>query len=548
MSIHLCVPIIRQLDRVIRARQTPRRLLRIGLVGLLSQIAACGGGGGGSGGGSGSNAACIFAQKIDFPTGQVPAAFNTGALVAVLDSSCTSPVANATVTVNGAQLAYNSANQDYEGDVVVAPGGSVNLSVTVGGVTYSVSGKQFASYPAISAPASGATLDPSIANTVTWSGGAPTANAVYAVGVLDAAHPNGQLIWPLDHFIQDVPLAATSFSIPAFNVTGGNRLVLAGIFSPELAIPNAAPGSSLIVGGFNHVPVAVNGMPVTSGTSDPATPLTGITWSGSQFVAVGFNGSGKSILTSPDGITWTSQSSGTLKFLQGVTWSGTQFVAVGENGTILTSPDGMAWTSRTSGTSNHLFGVTWSGTQFVAVGGPPSTILTSPDGIAWTSRNSGVFSSLFGVTWSGTQFVAVGNVNIALNTILTSPDGVTWTLHAPAASPTLRLNSVIWSGTQFVAVGKDNGPCFCGSILTSPDGIAWTTLTSGTSDDLLSVTWSGAQFVAVGGAGTGVIFTSPNGATWTRQASGTTNVLHGVVWSGAKFVIVGSGGTILTSP
>jgi hypothetical protein len=530
------------------------------LAALSIALSSCGGGGGGGGGGAASGPPFIAAELESFPTGSVPsgfapAGFNSAASVAVLDDSSGASVTTATVLMNGVPLTYDATNQDYEGNVAVAPGGAVNLSVTVGGSTYMASATQFASYPTISAPASGATLDSHIANTVTWSGGAPNVNAVYALGVLDAAHSNGQLIWPLDHFIQDVPIPATSFSIPAFDVTGGNRLVLAGIFSPEVAIPNAAPGSSLIVGGFNYVPVTVTGMPVTSRTSDPATSLTGITWSGSQFVAVGFDGTGKSILTSPDGITWTSRTSGTLNFLQGVTWSGTQFVAVGENGTILTSPDGIAWISRTSGTSNHLFGVTWSGTQsqFVAVGRngntitSPGTILTSPDGITWTPQNSGVFSSLFGVTWSGTQFVAVG-ANTSLNTVLTSPDGVTWTLHAPAASPTLRLNSVIWSGTQFVAVGKDNGPCSCGIILTSANGIAWTTLTSGTSDDLLGVAWSGAQFVAVGGAGTGVIFTSPDGATWTRQASGTTNVLHGVVWSGAKFVIVGSRGTILTSP
>ena len=534
-------------------------LFSVMLLATLSiALSSCGGGGGGGGGGEASGPPFIGAELDSFPTGSVPsgfapAGFNSAASVAVLDDSSGASITTATVLMNGVPLTYDVTNQDYEGNVAVAPGGAVNLSVTVGGSTYTASATQFASYPTISAPASGATLDSSIANTVTWSGGAPTASAVYALGVLDAAHSNGQLIWPLDHFIQDVSIAATSFSIPAFNVTGGNRLVLAGIFSPEVAIPNAAPGSSLVVGGLNYIPVTVTGMPVTSRTSDPATSLTGITWSGSQFVAVGFIGTGKSILTSPDGITWTSQSSGTLNSLRGVTWSGTQFVAVGENGTILTSPDGIAWTSRTSGTSNHLFGVTWSGTQFVAVGGngntitSPGTILTSPDGIAWTSRNSGVFNNLFGVTWSGTQFVAVG-ASTSQNTILTSPDGVTWTLRPPATSPTLRLNSVIWSGTQFVAVGTDTGPCLCGRILTSPDGITWTPLTSGTSDDLLGVAWSGTQFVAVGGSGTGIIFTSPDGATWTRQASGTTNVLHGVVWSGAKFVIVGSGGTILTSP
>jgi len=48
-------------------------------------------------------------------------------------------------------------------------------------------------------------------------------------------------------------------------------------------------------------------------------------------------GADGTILTSPDGITWASQTSGTTVTLRSVTWSGTQFCAVGNDGTILTS-------------------------------------------------------------------------------------------------------------------------------------------------------------------------------------------------------------------
>lgn len=72
--------------------------------------------------------------------------------------------------------------------------------------------------------------------------------------------------------------------------------------------------------------------------------------------------------------------------LSGVVWSGSQFVAVGYAGTIVTSPDGHTWTTQTSGTSNDLSGVAWSGSrsEFVAVG-KAGTILTSPDGSTWTT-------------------------------------------------------------------------------------------------------------------------------------------------------------------
>ncbi len=102
-------------------------------------------------------------------------------------------------------------------------------------------------------------------------------------------------------------------------------------------------------------------------------------WSGTRFVALGESGT---ILTSPDGVTWISRASGTTNNITGIAWSGTQFVAVG--GSILTSPDGVTWASRKSD-DNSLWGIAWSGTQFVAVGWE-GTILTSPDGITWTSR------------------------------------------------------------------------------------------------------------------------------------------------------------------
>jgi hypothetical protein len=144
--------------------------------------------------------------------------------------------------------------------------------------------------------------------------------------------------------------------------------------------------------------------------------LDSIAFSGSQYVAVGANGSVYTSLTGSND--WLEQTSGTGNTLGGVAWSGKQFVAVGQGGTIISSPDGVTWSDHSTGAQN-LYAIVWSGTQFVAVGA--GTILTSPDGNAWTTRNAGTANSLYGVTWSGTQFVAVGT-----GVILTSPDGVTW--------------------------------------------------------------------------------------------------------------------------
>jgi hypothetical protein len=269
-------------------------------------------------------------------------------------------------------------------------------------------------------------------------------------------------------------------------------------------------------------------------TTSLSSFLEGIAWSGTQLVAVG---TGNSIFTSPDGVTWTQRGFGlTNADLLSVSWSGSQFIAVGgpsginNTATILTSPDGITWTQQSCSITAYLGGVACSGALCVAAGSN-GTILTSPDGVKWTLRDSGALNAqLSGVAWSGTQFVVVGN-----GAILTSPDGITWTRRADIP---ILLNRVVWSGTQFVAVG--NG------IFTSPDGITWTLRDVSNAN---GIAWSGSQYVAVGGSwSNSLILSSSDGVAWTSQTFGTTMILQSVVWAGTQFVAVGAGGTILTSP
>jgi hypothetical protein len=154
--------------------------------------------------------------------------------------------------MNGVTLTYNAIHQQYEENVAVAPGESVTLSVTVGGNTYTASGIQFTSYPTITAPVWGDTYSTSSSIHVAWSDGAPTTNAVYLLGVLDAADPNGG-----NAFFKALPIGTISSSIPANSLTMGDHLVIVGITTLEF-IPNAAPDSALVFGGFNYVPITIN--------------------------------------------------------------------------------------------------------------------------------------------------------------------------------------------------------------------------------------------------------------------------------------------------
>ncbi len=271
-------------------------------------------------------------------------------------------------------------------------------------------------------------------------------------------------------------------------------------------------------------------------------PLTGgVTWTGTQFVAVGAAGT---IITSADGVTWANRSFPTEASLYGVASTDGRVVAVGAGGLILSSPDAITWTKRDSGTQGDLYGITWTGRSFVAVGSA-GTVLTSPDGTVWTKQTSGSTDALRGVVWNGAQFVVVGG-SIQLATILTSADGITWTKRT--ASTGVQLNAVAWNGTQFVAVGAG------GATMTSRDGVAWRSAFSGVGSELRGVSWNGTQFLAVG---FNIVLSSQDGVTWTKRDPGLNRAplpynspvgtIYGSAWNGRRFVVVGDGGVIITS-
>ena len=237
------------LSRILSCASFVRGFLAHGSLALV--LASCGGGGGQGPTNEGPGLPFIAASLVSFPPGATPAGLNTNATVEVFDGSGLSR-SDASVTINGQILAFSMANQDYEGDVVVAPGGDVSLSVTLAGVTYAASGKQFTSYPTISAPATGARWAQSIPNVLSWSGGVPVANAFYAVGILDAADPNGNLVWPLSQTLDIEPPGTNAVTVPSGILSTGHRLAIAGV-ATAIGIPNADPESGLIIAGFSSV-------------------------------------------------------------------------------------------------------------------------------------------------------------------------------------------------------------------------------------------------------------------------------------------------------
>ena len=235
----------------------PRRIWTSLLVFLTLILNGCGGGGGGVT----TSAPYILAAVISFPSGTVPAGvvpsgFNSTVSVSVLDNTSGAPITGASATVNGASLSYSPAYQDYEGAINIAPGAAISVSVKVGGNSYTASAKQFTSYPTITAPANGATWSSATTNLVSWTGVAPNTTSQYGLGVFDSS--SGQLIWPSGGVIQVVPTTTTSATISPFSLTAGNRIFIVGL-TAFAGMPNAAPNSGIVVGGFNYVPFTVTG-------------------------------------------------------------------------------------------------------------------------------------------------------------------------------------------------------------------------------------------------------------------------------------------------
>lgn len=207
--------------------------------------------------------------------------------------------------------------------------------------------------------------------------------------------------------------------------------------------------------------------------------LNSLAWNGSIFCAVGANdGAEPYIVTSSDGTTWTHVTNpGTSAHtLSGVCWTGTQFVAVGGQGfgtsaVIYSSPDGATWTSRApaAGNFNLRSAATNSDNSLimaVGIGSIDSTIgcvMTSPDGVTWTDRTPNVpvrFNSparFNKVIWAGTDFVvAMGNTGFG-NSMIVSPDGLSYKHYPFTNGSSGEAQGMTYADGRIVAVGPSDG-------------------------------------------------------------------------------------------
>lgn len=302
-------------------------IAHIGTMALFIILAGCGGGGGGNAGPVSpapgpvtppAGPPYIEGTIASFPILGIPPELlvlkantygDTVATVVVRDSTSQLPIADATVSVNGKPLAYVAANQQYEGTLLVASGDKVELSVTVGSANYRANGVQFGSYPALRSPVANVDWYADQDNVITWTGVPPSADARFAVGLLDG----DRFAWPNKSGVKTLPAgAASSYIIPAGTLTNLRPYnVIAGAVSSH-SIANAAPQSHFDIGGFTFAHIWVtkrSAAPLLSIELAPITALTVAKGRSLQLSATGVYGAGINKQDVTAQVTWSSSAS-----------------------------------------------------------------------------------------------------------------------------------------------------------------------------------------------------------------------------------------------
>lgn len=260
------------------------------------------------------------------------------------------------------------------------------------------------------------------------------------------------------------------------------------------------------------------------------TRFSAIAYGAGLFVAVGDE---RRLFTSPDAVDWADRGAAippAIEFLSDVAWTGTRFVAVGFDGTMV-SPDGIAWTQVDT---RDYTSVAASGSLVVAANF--NGYATSPTGEVWTPRSfpfvNGVAFGADTVSYGSGRWIVAGVGGL----VRTSSDGLVWTNRTLPGSRV--TTSVAHGGAVFCATARYAGAA------VSPDGASWTN-TIGPSTDPVDLLWTGSRFVSVNPSGGSVQFrTSSDCASWTTASwslpSGTSQAyFFAVAQDASRLVAVG---------
>ena len=156
-----------------------------------------------------------------------------------------------------------------------------------------------------------------------------------------------------------------------------------------------------VAGGIMTAPLSTNSWTLTANISIGV--FNAVAYGAGLYVAVG---NGGILYTSPDGITWTSRTSGTATNLTGIAWSGAEFIATSST-IAIRSTNGTSWSAAGSNGGSLMC---YSGGIFIVSNGS-TTIRLSADGVTWI--NSTISSSSQMRAFSNGALVYGGTVGTA---------------------------------------------------------------------------------------------------------------------------------------
>ncbi|MEX8504516.1 PQQ-binding-like beta-propeller repeat protein [Leptothrix ochracea] len=256
---------------------------------FLALLAGCGGGSGhgltGYPQGGVPFPPHIEATVMGFAPGNVPTTLvsspSANAVVIVVVQNNTtqprSPMPDALVSINGQPLSYDTSQGIFRGEISIALGDTVQLSVQVSGVTHTATNQQIIRYPVITDPYPGAPWYFMDSKVVRWSPGyviSPAVRQKYLIAVTDGL---GKTVLPPNKYFgafNELYYSALDQVINPNSLPIGDNVVFVGL-ADSISIPSATSDSYFQVGGFHQVSFSVTSTPpVVLSTIDLSPPAT----------------------------------------------------------------------------------------------------------------------------------------------------------------------------------------------------------------------------------------------------------------------------------
>tara|TARA_B100000035_G_scaffold23938_1_gene18831 strand:+ start:123 stop:19874 length:19752 start_codon:yes stop_codon:yes gene_type:complete len=187
---------------------------------------------------------------------------------------------------------------------------------------------------------------------------------------------------------------------------------------------------------------------------------TSVAYGNDMYVALADSYDKRLVVTSEDGVNWSIANTFDDYYFYSMAYGNGLFVAIadkrGSGRSIITSTDGLVWTESTIPVQNDWRSITYGKNKFVVVStsGNNDRVMTSSDGIDWTVQVTPEDNGWCSVAYGNNMYVAVANSGTS-NRVMSSSDGITWTLDS--YTTTDNFSSIAYGNGRFVALSYSSG-------------------------------------------------------------------------------------------